>query len=325
LNEREHHFALLGVCWAKVEATGRVWHIPDGSVAWIGWPVSEFGGIGIPGPPGSTDLERRTDAGRVHISMKLAHDDAVERATAVADAIAGMMASPESGMPIEPSVVPISDTDVAAGEVDTDALARDHFRGVEYESSPALRNAVWKPSLTAILDRLDVVLSDPDGDVTGLLPALVFWRLAVDEYALTPHEVRDALANPDDRMPTRIEQARAEQSIHNAFKALEALIGGWPPKDETKFAKRLTALSLDPSAAVGPERLPKQTLLQQLIWLRELRSKQAAHAGMTGVRDRSVSWQQLITAHWAVWHCIYERIQALHADATTTAAPADRP
>lgn len=279
----EHHFALLGVCWAKVEADDGVWHIPDGWVAWIGWPVKEFGGVGIPGPPGSTDLERRTDAGRAHIRVELPYDEAVGRATAVADAVAGMMASPESAMPIEASVVPISSADVAAGEVDTDALARNYFGGDEFASA-ALREGVWKPTLAAVLDRLDVVLSDPDGDMIGLLPALVFWRLAVDEYALAPHEVRDAIDNPEDWMPTRIDQARAEQSIQNAFKALEALIGGFPPKDETKFAKRLAALGLNPSGSVGPPHTGDRTLLQRLIWLRELRSKQAAHAGMTGVR-----------------------------------------
>jgi DNA-binding CsgD family transcriptional regulator len=32
---------------------------------------------------------------------------------------------------------------------------------------------------------------------------------------------------------------------------------------------------------------------------------------MTGVRDRSISWQTLIETHWAVWHCIYERVETL--------------
>jgi hypothetical protein len=315
----ETHFALLGVAWAKVEAMDGVWEIPDGSVTWIGWPVDEdaqFGGIHVPGPPGSTDLDRRTDAGRVHIRVQLSGADALARANDVADAVAGMMASPQSPVLIETSIVPISIADVRACRVDTDALRRIYF-GDDPSAIEALQTVHRVGALPPILDRLNVVLSDGDLDATGVLPALVFWRLAVDEYAFAPHEVREALHSPSERMPTRIDQARAEQSVQNAFKALEALIGGWPPKDDAKFAERLIAIALEPLAIVGPPSTDQRMLLDRLIWLRELRSTQAAHGGKTSVSDRSLSWQQLITAHWTVWHCIYERIEALHASRPT--------
>jgi hypothetical protein len=173
----ETHFALLGVAWAKVEAMDGVWEIPDGSVTWIGWPVDEdaqFGGIHVPGPPGSTDLERRTDAGRMHIRVQLSGADALARANDVADAVAGMMASPQSPVLIETSIVPISIADVRACRVDTDALRRIYFAD-DPSAIEALQTVQRAGALPPILDRLNVVLSDGDLDATGVLPALVFW------------------------------------------------------------------------------------------------------------------------------------------------------
>lgn len=167
-------------------------------------------------------------------------------------------------------------------------------------------------TLPPIFDRLDVVLRDGDGEVAGLLPALVFWRLAVDEHALAPDDVRWTLDHPDERPVTRIDQARAEQSIQNTYKAFEALIGGQAPKDHARFARRLTDLGLDPTASIRlPDDGSPDTLLERLVRLWDLRSKRAAHGGATGVANRSVSWHEVIECHWSIWHCIYHRTEHL--------------
>lgn len=303
---------MLGIGFARVEAEERVWSIPDGEVAWIGWPVEEAGGISVAGPPGTSDADRRVDGGRVRVAVRGDETNASARASAVADAIAGMLASPQDPIPAETSIVPITNDDLAANLVDTERLRADRSLFPDAFAASALTDMSGRVKvLPAVLDRLDVVLRDGDGEVTGLLPAFVFWRLAVDEYAIAPDDVRWTLDHQDERPATRIDQARAEQSIQNAYKALEALIGGQAPKDEDRFARRLRELGLDPDASI---RLPDDSpdpLISRLVRLWNLRSKRAAHGGPTGVAQRAVSWHEVVECHWTIWHCIYHRTEHL--------------
>lgn len=305
-------FAVLGVGFAKVEAGERTWPIPDGEVAWMGWPTEDRGGVSIAGPPDTPEADLRLDGGRPRVTVRLDEPEASARASAVADAIAGMLASPQSLIPVETSVIPISDQDVAANLVDLDRLRADRDLFPDPFAATVLTDMSAQPRvLPPVLERLDVVLRDGDAEITGLLPALVFWRLAVDEYALARDDVRWTLDHPDERPVTRIDQARAEQSIQNTYKAFEALIGGQAPKDRSKFARRLTDLGIDPSASI---RLPdgaQDTLIERLVRLWDLRSTRAAHGGPTGVADRSVTWHEVVECHWTIWHCIYERTEHL--------------
>lgn len=303
---------MLGVGFAKVEAGDRAWPIPDGEVAWIGWPTEDGGGASVAGPSGTPEGDLRVDGGRPRVTVRVDEPEASARASAVADAIAGMLASPQSPIPVETSVVPISDADAAANLVDLERLRADRDLFPDPFAATVLTDMSAQPGiLPPVLDRLDVVLRDGDAEVTGLLPALVFWRLAVDEYALAPDDVRWTLDHPGERPVTRIDQARAEQSIQNAYKAFEALIGGQPPKNRSKFARRLTDLGIDPSASIRlPDEAP-DTLIERLVRLWDLRSKRAAHGGPTGVADRSVTWHEVVECHWTIWHCIDERTEHL--------------
>jgi hypothetical protein len=293
---------------ARAEVGGRVWSIPDGTVRWIGWELSDRGGVSISGPPGSSDEDCRVDGGRPLVTVHLDEAEAAVHASAVADAIAGMMASPQSPLPVETSVVPLTADDAAAGVADVVRLRSE----LGLFEAAALTNLTAQPNmLPPIFDRLDVVLSDGDREIRGLVPALVFWRLAVDEYAFAPDDVREALDHPDQRPVTRVDQARAEQSIQNTYKAFEALIGGQAPKDKRKFKLLLSELGIDPSVSI---RLPDgcaDTLIERLARIWELRSKRAAHGGPTGVAERAVTWSEVIECLWTVWHCIHTRTEYL--------------
>jgi hypothetical protein len=318
-SETQNHFVLAGLAWAEVEAAGRAWSIPDGEIKWIGWPVEDYPAMWV---PGGITTEYRADAGRCSITVSLPPAEASVRATAVADAISGMSASPYSPFPVDPTVLPISAADIDAQVVDAEAL-----RGrIEAFHDPLLidsliRDVTWRPGfLDPVLDRVDVVIRDGDGEITGLLPAYVFWRLAVDEFAFAPHDVRDLfLEEPAARPTSRLEQARVEASIQNAFKALEALLGGWPPNDRGKLARLLNSLGLQPheNVTVGGE--TTSSLLERFFELRDVRSKQAAHAGRTGITDRSLTWRQLLDAHITVWHCLYHRTEHLLAETRASA------
>jgi hypothetical protein len=312
------YFAVLGVGLAQVEVGDRIWPIPDGEVRRIGWELREGGSVSISGPPGTSDEDRRLDAGRPLVTVHLDDSEAAARATAVADAIAGMMASPQSPVPVETSVVPLSADDAAAGVADVGRL-RSHL-GL-FEAATLSNLTAGRGILPPIFDRLDVVLRDGDGELHGLLPALVFWRLAVDEYAFAPDDVQEALDRPEERPVTRVDQARAEQSIQNSYKAFEALIGGQAPKDERKFKFLLSELGIDPSASIRlPDGSP-DALIERLSRIWDLRSKRAAHGGPTGVAERAVSWSEVIECHWTIWHCIYTRTEHLLSQHPRPAQP----
>jgi len=85
---------------------------------------------------------------------------------------------------------------------------------------------------------------------------------------------------------SRRESARGENSIVNAFKAIEAVIGD-PPKDEAKFKRKLQGASIDPNelCGLGPRR---ETIGIKICKMNDMRDKKAAH-GRTG-GDRQITY-----------------------------------
>lgn len=154
----------MGVGFAKVEAADPRWR---GRVDWVAHRREQR--CSISGPPGTSDADRRVDGGRPRVTVCVDDPEASARVSAVADAIAGMLASPQSPIPVETSVVPINDDDVAAEFVDLDRLRAD--RDLFPFAATALTNVSAQPgALPPVLDRLDVVLRDGDAEITGLLP-----------------------------------------------------------------------------------------------------------------------------------------------------------
>jgi hypothetical protein len=134
---------------------------------------------------------------------------------------------------------------------------------------------------------------------------VVFWRLSTEDYAFEDDTVGVVLAAPEDGPRTPFDQAQAEQCFQNAYKAMEALLGGQPPKDEAKLRARLVAAGIDPDRI---PRLPDETatVLQRVMRFREIRDKRVAHGGRTGATARQLTYFDLMEAQWVVAEMIVE-------------------
>lgn len=103
---------------------------------------------------------------------------------------------------------------------------------------------------------------------------------------------------------------KAEQAYHNAFKALEALIGGEPSRDDRKFRERLLAIGIDPDS-VDQCSVPGETLMDILKRIRQTRDARAAHAGRTKASTREIAYSELNEAQRAIASAIAQAV--LHA------------
>jgi hypothetical protein len=85
------------------------------------------------------------------------------------------------------------------------------------------------------------------GDRDRALPAaLLYYKLSTSEHAFLGDSVTWALGDGGEEIAdSSYERTRIEQAFHNAFKSIEALIGGEPPSDERKFRRRLEAIGVD--------------------------------------------------------------------------------
>ena len=80
--------------------------------------------------------------------------------------------------------------------------------------------------------------------------AVWFLKASHDNFYVWPGELDEVLANPDHLVWSGVGQTRAENALHNAFKAVEAIIGD-PPKDDQKLFQKMSAAGLDPNEPVG--------------------------------------------------------------------------
>lgn len=112
-----------------------------------------------------------------------------------------------------------------------------------------------------------------------LLYAALFLRASFHEFIFSGDGIEDAILENDG--PNFIHDAvRAENAIHNAYKAVEAIWGGTLPAKVNKLEGGLSTRGIDPGLLVGyahHEIHPKERIVDKLIDLRKARDQRAAH------------------------------------------------
>jgi hypothetical protein len=168
------------------------------------------------------------------------------------------------------------------------------------------------------LERVETVLRDADAG-GGLLAALVFLFVSQLEFAFLGDDVRWVLGleGDEDAPQSAVDRVRVEESFHNCFKALEALLGGEPPKDTRRLRARLAAVGVDTVKSSGFPGRPQETMIERIGRLHETRDKRSAHGGNTGVASRKITFFELMDAQQATGLAIYESIETALAAAAT--------
>jgi hypothetical protein len=162
----------------------------------------------------------------------------------------------------------------------------------------------WWPTddpIRILLIALPAVLGSAAGDHDqGLPAAALYYKLSTSEFAFLGDSVTWALSEAGRGVPeSAFDRQRVEQAFHNAFKALEALVGGEPSSDERRFRDRLARVGVDVDEPVAFRSLPREPLIEVLKRVRATRDARAAHAGRTSAARRGISYYELMEAQYA--------------------------
>jgi hypothetical protein len=292
------------------DVEGREWHFEGGRIRWVRWETGEQ-------PSGTLSMPRISESGMVE--MGAAHegrlvvdlDEGVdrERAQLVADALSGLvdLVSGPWGMQLTLLELPehLANHELLyAKEVDE----RSERHGWMMPPNLAFGTR-WALDVGDSLDLLDPVIRDADAG-GGLLSALVFLFVSHLEFAFLGEDVEYVLEQGEDEETpeSAIDRVRVEESFHNCFKALEALLGGEPPRDGGRLRERLESLGIDADTPEGFEGRAPETMIERIRRMHMTRDKRSAHGGKTGVPSRKITFFELMDAQRATQGALYQAI-----------------
>lgn len=225
--------------------------------------------------------------GRLVLIFDEGDENIEDRAQTVADGLGGLIDLRGGGYGCNFEIVEVE-------QIDGVWLPRPHFRA----------DRLWVPEeiVRYGLERLDAVLRNP-----RLFQAAGYWQTSVDPFSYLGDSVGEVLAEPEGRPASNVERARMEAAIHAAWKAIEALVGGEPPNDESRFQARLAEVGVPTTMPFAYRHEPNSvTVFDRLKTVRSTRDKRAAHGGRTG-GSRRITDYDLMIAQEVV------RVSVLHA------------
>ena len=289
---------------------GRSWHVLTGTFSWIGWnsrerpaPIyGEFNSSGV----------HQYSAGRITFQPRGIDDD--EAVTITLHALTGLLGVANDFWGEQLTAVPIPPRLLTSEAL----FVEDMVEGLDADAPEFIDTVVQLGATASVdnevpewaLDRMNVALSN----LTDLVPALAYIFESRKEFHFLGDDIAIVQSEPNS-VPPSSAATRMETSFHNAYKAMEALLGGEPPKDPRKLRERLKSRSIDPDQVVGFAGL-REDMLTRVTRLQATRDKRAAHAGPTGVKSRAITYFELMDAQYAAATAIRRRIEALRVAAS---------
>lgn len=146
----------------------------------------------------------------------------------------------------------------------------------------------------------------------SLMDAISFYRESITQAWVANDNVYDIMWENSDLPSSLVEKARVETAYHNAFKAIEAVVGE-PPKDEIKLRLILIRNGVNPDKIVGYDlygmKPAKETLIKKVIDMHQARDKMAAH-GKTNL-PRTIGYCELKDKQALACHIILANIESI--------------
>ncbi len=262
-------------------------HVPQGTVKWVEWEDEDK-------HPRSYDGET---AGRLVLHLSRPYGEI--EAQWIADVLDALI-----DLGHGPFGLSLAALEWELDEVRPRASAEEIYNSLDGRDprAAAVREPWWPgddPVMVA-LAALPAVLGSVSSHDHGLPAALLYYKLSTAEHAFLGGDIRWAMSDEGHEPPPLFsERAKVEQAFHNAFKAIEALVGGEPSSKDRRFRDRLVNVGVDPDEMVGYRPTPKEPLFDVLKRIRVTRDKRAAHAGLTSARKRGISYYELMEAQAA--------------------------
>jgi hypothetical protein len=108
------------------------------------------------------------------------------------------------------------------------------------------------------------------------------------DFYVYPGQLQESIIEGNWSPRLSFQMARWESAYQNAYKAVEAVIGD-PPKDETKFQKKLLANNINPTELVGYQ--AKQPISEVIRDMNRIRDTKAAHGSTP---NRGINLNQMV-------------------------------
>jgi len=260
--------------------------LPHGRLGWVAWRPKDASPVEYQGQP----------EGRLTLRLDSGYD--AREGQWIAEVLSALLDLAHGPLGITLAVTEVTDAALEEGVVDAAVLA-EQFDVLD-ERWADLGHGWWPTDdpIRDVVDALPAVLAtSPDHD-HGLPAALLYYKLSTAEFSFLGDSISWALSD-EGRRPSEsaYERQRVETAFHNAFKAIEALVGGEPNNDDRRFRGRLEAVGVDPDELVGFRGQTREALFDVLKRIRGTRDQRAAHAGRTGAR-RGISYYELMEAQY---------------------------
>lgn len=136
-----------------------------------------------------------------------------------------------------------------------------------------------------------------------LFDAARFLKASQDDFFVYPGEVAGVLEASESQPAMQRDQTRFETALHNAFKAVEAVIGD-PPRDERKYFGRLRAAGLDPHELVG--HTSKEEIHTVIREMNQARDKKSAHGS---TRNRTITVGEMFKYHCCARYVVVSALE----------------
>lgn len=328
--ENVRAFALLGLGSRGKNFRGRQWSVPGGHMGYIRWRdpdkyptttlIAEPDEEPQPQPEEWSDehYDVSFDGGRfaVHVETADSYEEALAHAQVIADAFLGLLSLT---MPIlfflgtdEFPLAPLPPDEVARGELDVKAY-RSHLRDWRLREALGDSAAFELGSYQWALDRVDRVLRGPGSPTRGAFPALTYYRLSISQVYLLgpPDDVAWILDNREERPGGYHDGAQAEQCFLNAYKAIEALLGGKLSRSDRQLRTQIGKIGLDPDYAMALPDEERRTRFERIKRLREVRNTRAGHGGSTAPERTLLTHFDVFEAQWVANHAIGDALDAV--------------
>jgi hypothetical protein len=290
---------------------GRSWDVPTGTFSWIGWksrerPLPTYGEYDSAGVHDYT-------VGRLLFKPRAGVEE--EDVAVTLDALTGLMGVAAdfwgeqfSGVPVPPELLPAKEL-FAEDMEDAFEDAAPQFMGYAMQVRDSAFVGDGPPEWA--LERMNAAVSD----LTGLVRALAYIFESRKEFHFLGDDITIVQRQPEDVPSSPIAAIRVETAFHNAYKSMEALLGGEPPRDSAKLRERLESRSIDPDEVAGFAGM-REDMLTRVIRLQATRDKRSAHAGRTGIKSRPISYFELMDAQYAASTAIKWRVEAIRGAAS---------
>jgi hypothetical protein len=307
------YFVIEGIGAPGRDFRHRTWSVPPfGEVGWVRCVVARELRLGwrpsFRGPEPAPDSEEWLDACREAGRLVLRIEDSglwgghADAAIALCDCLNGLASidAPEWGIATYP--VAVSAQQFREGRV-LEGIGKapsrmhhdPHFKLRRPGSSlPDVRSSF----LAGLVHALPAVMGDGNGSTSGLFPAVLYYRHSVMPFQLDWEERREIeiMGEAGPKPDTPYLRVQTEAIFLSAWKAIEAALGGEPPRDRERLAERLRKRQLSPDA------LPRETFEDKMRWLTDeiaalhvVRAR-LAHGGIPSVRRPQLTFLDIIRA-----------------------------